>query len=253
VTPDDDGSQSTDGGTKKRRGGYWRSLMRGPARDRDDTPAEWRLLGLAAASVGVVAIVLFAVQFDGRQIASVIAMALALAGASWIAGALLGFLFGIPRSVVAHASIAPRDDAGPTATPEPRYYRPNTNLEEISDWLTKIIVGIGLVQIGRATSALGRFANSIGPALGDGPDSPGFGLTIVVFYAILGFLVSYLWTQLSYRGQLHQLEINLEREHLDEHVAPPTIGAPKADDSASLTAKPPLEIPLQGEPLEENG
>jgi len=61
-----------------------------------------------------------------------------LAGASTVAGSLVGFLFGVPQyRRPDHSSTR---NANSTTTP-------NTNLEQISDWLTKIIVGVGLELI----------------------------------------------------------------------------------------------------------
>lgn len=55
-----------------------------------------------------------------------------------VGGFLIGFLFGIPKVLQANETVAAR------ANPQ---YRVNKNLEQISDWLTKIIVGLGLVQL----------------------------------------------------------------------------------------------------------
>ena len=79
-------------------------------------------------------------------------VSLAVAIASTMVGALLGFLFGIPRSLQQQTSNPPTaGDAGQQQDGKPKLaglqaFRNNTSLEEISDWLTKIIIGIGLVQ-----------------------------------------------------------------------------------------------------------
>jgi hypothetical protein len=82
--------------------------------------------------------------------------------ASLVSGVLIGFLFGVPRSVaapsVSHvetgAAAKPRAAAQPDAPAQPdtnpvashALYKANTNLTQISDWLTKTIVGVGLVN-----------------------------------------------------------------------------------------------------------
>ncbi len=76
--------------------------------------------------------------------------ALLVAATAMASGALLGFLFGIPRSLQADRD-ATREDSAPLSQ--------NTNLEQISDWLTKILVGVGLVQFGAIGSAAGRLIN----------------------------------------------------------------------------------------------
>jgi len=80
-------------------------------------------------------------------------VSLTIAGASTAVGALLGFLFGIPRSLqqrtAAPANIAqttPEQDKDKAQLTGTQAFRSNTSLEEISDWLTKIIIGVGLVQ-----------------------------------------------------------------------------------------------------------
>ncbi|TIU00165.1 MAG: hypothetical protein E5W55_03355 [Mesorhizobium sp.] len=72
-------------------------------------------------------------------------------------GALLGFLFGIPRLLQrpGSAQSQSRPDQQQNGTDQPpslrqlereRFFSSNTSFEEISDWLTKIIIGLGLVQ-----------------------------------------------------------------------------------------------------------
>ncbi|MFO0126287.1 MAG: hypothetical protein ACK54J_03520, partial [Pseudanabaena sp.] len=63
----------------------------------------------------------------------------AVSGASFVLGFLIGFLFGVPRTVESN-------DPTLTKNSQTRVHA-NTNLEQISDWLTKILVGVGLTQI----------------------------------------------------------------------------------------------------------
>ena len=83
----------------------------------------------------------------------VLAIAAVVATGAFGAGGLFGFLFG-PRSL-AGPEHAEEDMAGT--------YRPKTNLEQISDWLTKILVGVGLVQF----TTLARHAGDLVAFLGD--------------------------------------------------------------------------------------
>ena len=53
----------------------------------------------------------------------------------------MGFLFGVPWAT----QQITREREGTIRGQHS--YLPNTNLEQISDWLTKIIVGVGLVEI----------------------------------------------------------------------------------------------------------
>ena len=111
-----------------------------------------------------------------------------LALASLAAGGLLGFLFGIPRGAA-------------TA-------RPGTNLEQISDWLTKILVGITLVNLGALASGAGRLFSAVGAALGGGQEATiaaGAGLS---FFAVTGFLIGFALARTVLRGMFEWYDGN---------------------------------------------
>jgi len=119
---------------------------------------------------------------------STLAVAALVAAGAFVAGGLLGFLFGIPRSL---AGPEGADDKAGAGT-----YRPNTNLEQISDWLTKILVGVGLVQATTLARHAGDLVTFLGPALGGDALGESFaGATLVVF-SVSGFLTFYLITRL---------------------------------------------------------
>src|SRR5262245_229949 len=79
-------------------------------------------------------------------------VSIAVFGAATGVGCLLGFLFGIPRTLQrgsdagSHQSKAGLGGEDSVGLPAHRFFISNTSLEDISDWLTKIIIGIGLVQ-----------------------------------------------------------------------------------------------------------
>jgi hypothetical protein len=134
--------------------------------------------------VGIIAILGFSVQFfhnqQGQSMAVVLNVGFALAGASVLAGVFLGFLFGLPR--LNDPALAKRSILF------------SNSLQQVSDWLTKILVGLGLVQIGRAPGALAQLGAAVSPALGGTPASGPFGLAIMLYYAIDGFLMGFLWS-----------------------------------------------------------
>ncbi|MET3413800.1 tetratricopeptide repeat protein [Methylobacterium sp. 1030] len=119
---------------------------------------------MALALVGVIAgYVVEATPANGSPLAGAsVLFGIGLAGA--LLGGLAGFLFGIPRLLTRDgqlASLARREPAevtGPAvvspSSPPAAGFRPlqgNSNLEEISDWVTKILVGLGLVHAGQVT------------------------------------------------------------------------------------------------------
>lgn len=97
---------------------------------------------LVSASLGE--ILIFIVVFFPNYNLSATAVAELWAIACLLAGGALGFLFGIPKSVQG-ASVATAE--GKTRAQPAYAQRVNTSLEEVSDWLTKLLLGIGLVQL----------------------------------------------------------------------------------------------------------
>ena len=87
-------------------------------------------------------------------------IAILWSAACFMAGFLTGFLFGVPKFGAGDAS--PKKPACPArsgaSSAQGYSQRPNTNLEQISDWLTKIIVGLGLVELKQIPTHLGNAA-----------------------------------------------------------------------------------------------
>lgn len=93
--------------------------------------------------------------------------------------------------------------ADENATAEPAdatlKYRPNTSLEQISDWLAKMLVGVGLVEIKTVPANLQSMAEYVAQGLGNGPHPARFAAAILVFFAACGFLFGFLWARLYLR------------------------------------------------------
>src|SRR2546430_12009714 len=100
-------------------------------------------------------------------------------------GVLLGLLFGVPHS-------------GDKPTTDGTKWRlvPNTSLDQISDWLTKILVGVGLTQLFDLTVKLQALANYVAPVFGGTPTGAGFGLAVVLSSSAVGFMIGFVWTKL---------------------------------------------------------
>lgn len=134
-------------------------------------------------------------------------VALMWALASLSAGGAVGFLFGIPRSAASNAldPTAPRAPpaAGATAQRGAKpALRPNTNLEEVSDWLTKIIVGLGLVNLKDIQGEVGRISANVAAGWTNISTAQGMSIAtaLVSAFAVVGFLGAYVYTRLFLQG-----------------------------------------------------
>jgi len=119
--------------------------------------------------------------------------AFVLSGAGVLFGVFIGFLFGIPKTATRPSG----DQAAAAGGSEKTTYYSNTNLEDISDWLTKIIVGLGLTQLTELPGHLKALGASLGPMLGKGAHAEILAAVAVVYFVICGFFVGFLWTRLT--------------------------------------------------------
>ena len=168
---------------------------------------------------------------------SILGMATIIAFASFAAGGIIGFLFGIPHSnpnttlhsnipnsTTANTGSSPRgsniispntapiisDTPSPITTglqPSSSAQRitanfvQSTNLEQIADWLTKIFVGVGLIQIHKIISLFTNLCNSLGSAIQamiptQHAHAEALIGGIIILFSFDGFLIVYLWTYL---------------------------------------------------------
>ena len=159
----------------------------------------WAGYLLAICSVGT--IVLFTVGGTSGQR---IGLSILILAASVAVGAVAGFLFGVPKSVAVKSQ---EDDGGKKVI---QRYQPNSNLEQVSDWLTKIIIGVGLIEIRQLAAVLGSLGVRLGQDFGDPAGKPGVGatysLTLVVGGTLIAFLFVYMWVRTRFSEVLTQLD-----------------------------------------------
>jgi predicted permease len=147
----------------------------------------WEILSLSGFFLGLGCIAIYACGSPpGTGLRTFTVLAL-VASAACVSGGVLGFLFGVPRlraSTDRSAAAAATDS-----------FVPNTNLEQISDWLTKIIIGATLVQLGALVTNVNRLAIAVGAALDSRTGAVAGCATMVSFFAG-GFMWGYLWCSL---------------------------------------------------------
>lgn len=131
--------------------------------------------------IGVVIIFIYSIAHGADKFLSILSISAIIALTSAIVGAFIGFIFGIPRTPAAKDS----ENIGA-----------NTNLEEISDWITKIIVGVSLVQLNQLSDGIYKIGNTLSQGMGGQPSSFVFSVSTMIFYFVGGFFLGYLWSRI---------------------------------------------------------
>ncbi len=194
----------------------------------------------AMFALGVVLIILYVVSTVGPHL-RYISVGLFTACAAFLIGTLAGLVLAIPRvvssgfyghqmSIQGINRLSNQEPDGPglaDAEAEPVAatgervqgqrevpgFLPSTNLAEISDWLTKLLLGAGLVSLARLGHSLGELIDTVARGLGGATVSGGvtesaivIAGAILVTYVILGFLGGYLTTAFWYGKVLEKNE-----------------------------------------------
>jgi hypothetical protein len=182
-------------------------------------------LSMASASVLLVGFILigaYAFATPGPHV-QYLGVGLLTAFAAYVTGCLFGFLFGIPKVVssgeLRHkgedksptVSLKPSTDGTVTASPAGEF-TPSTNLSEVSDWLTKLLLGAGLVQLTHLGGPLGGLIDAVAQGLGQvpaGATPSGMARVVagalLVTYVVVGFLSGYVVTTLWYGRRLREV------------------------------------------------
>jgi hypothetical protein len=175
------------------------------------------IAGGAAFAFGIVVVGIYAAQAPSPG--SVLASALMFSAAALLAGGLVGFLFGIPRTLTVDVRSESTLGAGDAMPPMPSTYVANTNLEQISDWLTKILVGVSLTQFDAIRAGATRLFGAMSPSLGGQPTSAAFAAALSVYFSVLGFLSGWLLTRLSLAPALSAADRRALRQFLHAEQA----------------------------------
>ena len=132
---------------------------------------------------------------DSKLLANFLLLNFALGGAAGFSGGLLGFIFGVPRT--------------PETAAQGQTLGVNSNLVQISDWLTKLLVGASLASL----AGLPGFAVKLVRYLDAGaykglPGGGTFALSILAIFSVLGFFWAYIETR-TYITRLLQDDNNV--------------------------------------------
>jgi uncharacterized protein YneF (UPF0154 family) len=203
--------------------------VHGPAKNKGESRRPWDNRGIvvaclaAAVLVGVVATLL---PGRGDRYTETSATAGLWALACLACGLIGGFLFGIPKvsqeplqdpvPAVTPAGAVAAGPARPVARPGTDYtLQVNTNLEQISDWLCKIIVGIGLIELRNVPDRIDALATALSRDLGPG-FSHAYAGGLIVYFLVIGFLGGFILTRLFLMREFSRADQEAIRFQLDQ-------------------------------------
>jgi len=119
-----------------------------------------------------------------------------IAAAANFVGGLTGFLFGIPRILQQTPDVSEAlNESGTRHTINKKHYLVNTNLEQVSDWLTKILVGLGLTQLATIQHMLVDIANAVAGHLNNLHSAQPLIIATIIYYVLSGFIGAYMFTR----------------------------------------------------------
>jgi hypothetical protein len=123
-----------------------------------------------------------------------------------VIGALFGFIFSVPK-LISDTKVSTVDTSNLTGDTLEKAnvaalkskVQENTNLTQISDWLTKVIIGATLVQIKevpkfilKVATVMGKGVLIAGTAAANGSQATVACAAIILFFSTWGFICGYL-------------------------------------------------------------
>ncbi|MEY2518861.1 MAG: hypothetical protein QOF24_620 [Verrucomicrobiota bacterium] len=136
--------------------------------------------------------------------------------ACFVGGSALGFIFGIPKVLQAKQAADPKKPDSAAGDSAEYRQQVNTNLTEISDWLTKMIVGVTLVNLKEMPPFIKKVSLVLANAMSKSDPSRDFlpyAVAVSVYFAVLGFLFGYLMTRLYLAAAFARADIDASSQN----------------------------------------
>ena len=146
-----------------------------------------------------------------KHVAHASGIFLLISGASFMGAAMVGFLFGFPRTSGGN------DTQG---QPIPGH---NRSIEQISDWLTKMLIGIGLSQMSDMTTAVWSYGEVLTTGIttiGLHEGATAVAVCLTVYFAVCGIISGYFVTRLSLPSMLLEADQTAVGANGQAHPAP---------------------------------
>jgi hypothetical protein len=138
-----------------------------------------------------IAALLFTVSTAGER-ASIAVVALGAASV----GSLLGILFGVPKDVEdPNAPAAEEITSQEAITNRAVLVRRNSNLAKVSDWLTTLLIGAGLVELGSFGPAFAKLNASLAEGIASQAPVERVQVLVggtIIYWVVVGFIAGWL-------------------------------------------------------------
>ncbi len=164
------------------------------------------LLGVLGISLGILGGYIYSISIKSENNTEIFATIAMVSASAYVFGNLIGFLFGIPRTNEKNLNSDTYDNS--KESKNNINYRVNTNLEQVSDWLTKIIVGVGLVELSEIKSNVLSISAKIASDI-KWQHAESMIIATIIYFLILGFFVVYYATRLWLTGELVKADLKL--------------------------------------------
>lgn len=173
-------------------------------RKLDDTTARRQVFGALTLLIISALLGVGLYLIDNKQS---IGLAALIGAGTMVCGGFLGFLFGIPRSRSVQATDAT--------------YQPNTNLEQVSDWLTKIIIGVSLVEMRTIASSVYELVGQLKVGF-DMEHAYPFVWALLIFNFFFGLISGYLITRVHLPLMFARADQSINDDKRTETIAEST-------------------------------
>lgn len=163
--------------------------------------------------------------------------------ACFACGSLVGFLFGIPKvlqreNMLSETAKAAAQD-GINASQLGYHLVVNTHLDDISDWLTKIAVGVGLVELEKIPGMLHQVAVVIASGIAPPQQAAAlvpFGVALLLYFTCAGFMSGYLTTRMFFQRAFRVADLHATGLDQDKNEENSAINASRVDGTALARA-----------------
>jgi uncharacterized integral membrane protein len=201
------------------------------------------------------------ISFDFAAGLRMLSLSAVVAISAAAVGAALGFLFGIPR-VLQNSSVGRRLHSTSSANTFIKsasagsLFATNTSLEEISDWLTKIIIGLSLIRfheiIRYVEAAASRSASYVDSVQIGGPPLASFTsgcfFAIILASTLLSCLYFYLQTRTRITVLFQETEAHMRSgvssKVIDDVLTSPIVATMSGETSAQANPLTPNDMKL---------